>query len=218
MLVLVVTGATVLVLAIGAHGAAALAGSGNPLVEALGTGTAATVVNYIGLAGLVASFFSIMYAYSRQTFALSRAGYLPTSLSVVNARRTPTLALVVPGLVGFALSLTGQGAMLLNMAVFGAAVSYVLMMVSHITLRVREPGMRRPYRTPGGVVTTSVALAVAVVAVIGTFLVDPVAAGWTLAVFLAFMVYFGLYSRHRLVAASPDEEFAMLDRAEADLS
>lgn len=218
MLVLVVTGATVLVLATGAHGAAALAGSGNPLVEALGTGTAATVVNYIGLAGLVASFFSIMYAYSRQTFALSRAGYLPTSLSVVNARRTPTLALVVPGLVGFALSLTGQGAMLLNMAVFGAAVSYVLMMVSHITLRVREPGMRRPYRTPGGVVTTSVALAVAVVAVIGTFLVDPVAAGWTLAVFLAFMVYFGLYSRHRLVAASPDEEFAMLDRAEADLS
>lgn len=218
MLVLVVTGATVLVLATGAHGAAALAGSGNPLVEALGTGTAATVVNYIGLAGLVASFFSIMYAYSRQTFALSRAGYLPTSLSVVNQRRTPTLALVVPGLVGFALSLTGQGAMLLNMAVFGAAVSYVLMMVSHITLRVREPGMRRPYRTPGGVVTTSVALAVAVVAVIGTFLVDPVAAGWTLAVFLAFMVYFGLYSRHRLVAASPDEEFAMLDRAEADLS
>ena len=217
MLVLVVTGATVLVLATGAHGAAALAGSGNPLVEALGTSTAATVVNYIGLAGLVASFFSIMYAYSRQTFALSRAGYLPTSLSVVNSRRTPTLALVVPGLVGFALSLTGQGAMLLNMAVFGAAVSYVLMMVSHIALRLREPEMRRPYRTPGGVVTTSVALAVAVVAVIGTFLVDPVAAGWTLAVFLAFMVYFGLYSRHRLVAASPDEEFAMLDRAEADL-
>ena len=124
----------------------------------------------------------------------------------------------MPGLIGFGLSLTGQGAMLLNMAVFGAAVSYVLMMISHIQLRVREPGMRRPYRTPGGVVTTSVALAVAVVAVIGTFLVDPVAAGWTLAVFVAFMVYFGLYSRHRLVAASPDEEFAMLDRAEADLS
>jgi ethanolamine permease len=36
-----------------------------------------TVVNYAGLFGLVASFFSIIYAYSRQTFALSRAGYLP---------------------------------------------------------------------------------------------------------------------------------------------
>ena len=36
-------------------------------------------VNYVGLAGLVASFFSIVFAYSRQLFALSRAGYLPRS-------------------------------------------------------------------------------------------------------------------------------------------
>ncbi len=34
-------------------------------------------VNYVGLAGLIASFFSIIFAYSRQLFALSRAGYLP---------------------------------------------------------------------------------------------------------------------------------------------
>ncbi|WP_226344058.1 ethanolamine permease [Agilicoccus flavus] len=218
MAVLVVTGAAVLVLATGAAGANSLAGSGNPLVEALGSGPAATAVNYIGLAGLVASFFSIMYAYSRQTFALSRAGYLPTSLSVVNRRKTPTLALVVPGLIGFALSLTGQGAMLLNMAVFGAAVSYVLMMVSHIVLRRRAPEMRRPYRTPCGVWTTSFALVVASIAVVGTFLVDPVAAGWTFAVFLAFLAYFAIHSRHHLVAASPDEEFAMLDTAESDLT
>lgn len=45
----------------------------------------------------------------------------------------------------------------------------------------------------------------------------PVAAGWTLAAFCAFMLYFALYSRHRLVASSPDEEFAVLARAEEDL-
>ena len=129
----------------------ALSASGNPLVEALGDSTVGVVVNYIGLAGLVASFFSIIYAYSRQTFALSRAGYLPRVLSVTNSRKAPTLALLVPGLVGFLLSLTGQGAVLLNTAVFGAALSYVLMMVSHIVLRRREPDMPRPYRTPGGV-------------------------------------------------------------------
>ena len=116
------------------------------------------MVNYIGLAGLIASFFSIIYAYSRQTFALSRAGYLPRVLSLTNGRKAPALALIVPGLIGFLLSLTGQGAMLLNMAVFGAAVSYVLMMVSHIVLRRREPDMPRPYRTPGGVATTGFAL------------------------------------------------------------
>ena len=217
MAVLLVTCATVLILTTGAGGAQAMSESGNPLVEALGDGAMAKAVNYIGLAGLIASFFSIIYAYSRQLFALSRAGYLPTVLSVTNSRKAPTLALVVPGLIGFALSLTGQGALLLNMAVFGASLSYVLMMVSHIVLRRREPDMPRPYRTPGGVVTTGFALVIAVLAVIATFLVDHIAALCCLIVFAAFMAYFGLYSRHRLVANSPDEEFAALAAAEDEL-
>jgi len=217
MLVLLATCALTLVLATGAGGAEAMSGSGNPLVEALSDPTAASVVNYIGLAGLVASFFSIIYAYSRQLFALSRAGYLPRVLSVTSSRKTPTLALVVPGVVGFLLSLLGEGALLLNMAVFGAALSYVLMMVSHIVLRAREPDMPRPYRTPGGVATTGFALVVAVLAVIGTFLVDTTAALWCLVAFLAFMAYFAFYSRTRLVANSPDEEFAALAEAEKDL-
>lgn len=215
--VLLVTCATVLILATGAGGAEKMSASGNPLVEALGDGIAAKLVNYIGLAGLIASFFSIIYAYSRQLFALSRAGYLPTALSVTNKRKAPTLALIIPGVIGFLLSLTGQGDLLLNMAVFGAALSYVLMMTSHIVLRVREPGMSRPYRTPGGAITTGIALVIAVFAVIATFLVNPVAAGLCLSVFAAFMLYFAFYSRHRLVANSPDEEFAMLAEAESAL-
>ncbi|MBM7416051.1 MULTISPECIES: ethanolamine permease [Nocardiaceae] len=217
MAVLLVTATAMLILVTGAGGADAMQASGNPLVEALGDSGAATVVNYIGLAGLIASFFSIMYAYSRQLFALSRAGYLPKSMSVVNSRKAPTLALIVPGVIGFALTFTGKGSMLLNMAVFGAALSYVLMMVSHIVLRRREPDMPRPYRTPGGTVTTGFALVIAAFAVIATFLVDSQAALWCLVVFALFMVYFGVYSRHHLVANSPDEEFAALAAAEDEL-
>jgi ethanolamine permease len=77
--------------------------------------------------------------------------------------------------------------------------------------------MPRPYRTPGGIATTGFALVIAVVAVIATFLVDPFAVGLCLAVFAAFMLYFAVYSRHRLVANSPDEEFAMLAEAEDEL-
>jgi ethanolamine permease len=217
MAVLLVSAAAVLFLTTGAGGAAQMQASGNPLVEALGDGTAAKIVNYIGLAGLIASFFSIIYAYSRQLFALSRAGYLPKSLSVTNKRKAPVLALIVPGIIGFVLSLTGQGAILLNMAVFGAALSYVLMMISHIVLRRREPDMPRPYRTPGGIATTGFALVIAVLAVVATFLVDSTAALWCLGVFAAFMLYFGVYSRHHLVANSPDEEFAALAAAEEEL-
>lgn len=214
--VLLLTCALVLFLATGALGAQGVGESANPLVDAL-DGTTATVVNYIGLAGLVASFFSIMYAYSRQLFALSRAGYLPTVLSVTNSRKAPTWALIIPGVIGFALTFTGEGAILLNMAVFGAALSYVLMMVSHIVLRVREPEMERPYKTPGGIVTTGFALVIAVASVIATFLVDTTAALWCLAAFVAFMAYFGLYIRKHLVASSPDEEFALLAEVDKEM-
>ena len=198
-----------------------MSASGNPPVEALevaGSSAALTsVVNYAGLFGLVASFFSIIYAYSRQTFALSRAGYLPRALSVTNGRKAPVLALLVPGAIGFVLSLTGEGAMLLNMAVFGATVSYVLMMVSHIVLRRREPEMPRPYRTPGGVATTGVALVLAAAAVVATFLVDVQAALWTLAAYALFLGYFAVHSRHHLVASAPEEEFALLAAADEDV-
>ncbi|BBZ02874.1 ethanolamine permease [Mycolicibacterium chitae] len=215
--VLMVTATLSLILTTGAGGAEAMSESGNPLVEALGDSSWAKVVNYIGLAGLIASFFGVIYAYSRQLFALSRAGYLPKALSITNRRKAPVLALVIPGAIGFILSLTGQGDLLLNMAVFGAAVSYVLMMISHIVLRIREPEMPRPYRTPGGIVTTSFALVIAVLAVVATFLVNSTAALFTLAVFAGFMLYFALYSRHRLVANSPDEEFNVLAEAEDEL-
>jgi ethanolamine permease len=221
MAVLVVLAVLMLVFTPGAAGSAAIAGSGNPPVDALAGGGApgglVTVVNYAGLFGLVASFFSIIYAYSRQTFALSRAGYLPRALSVTNARKAPVLALLVPGAIGFGLSLTGQGAMLLNMAVFGATVSYVLMMISHIVLRRREPDLPRPYRTPGGTATTGVALVLAAAAVVATFLVDITAALWTLAAYAAFLAYFALYSRHHLVASAPEEEFELLADAEEDV-
>ncbi|MGA9872322.1 MAG: ethanolamine permease [Rhodococcus sp. (in: high G+C Gram-positive bacteria)] len=216
--ILLVTCVAVLLLATGAGGASAMSEVGDPLVAALGGSTWGTVVNYIGLAGLIASFFSIIYAYSRQLFALSRAGYLPTVLSITNSRKAPTLALLVPGVLGFLLSLTGKGALLINITVFGAALSYVLITLSHIVLRRREPELERPYKTPGGVVTTGVAMVIAIVAVVATFLVDIVAALCCLGVFGVLMLYFAVYSRHRLVAASPDEEFAALARANEELN
>jgi ethanolamine permease len=170
------------------------------------------------LAALVASFFSIIYAYSRQLFALSRAGYLPRLLSVTGSRRTPWVALVVPAAIGFFLSLTGAGATLLNSAVFGAAISYVLMTLSHIVLRRREPDLERPYRTPGGVITSGVACGLAVLAVIATFIVDRNAAFIMLGIYVLFIAYYLLYSRHHLVAQAPEEEFATIERAESELA
>ncbi|KUG57332.1 ethanolamine transporter [Kocuria rosea subsp. polaris] len=223
MAFLLVSGALMLVLVPGAAGSEAMSTSDNPLPEAIravagADSVMANIVNYAGLAGLVASFFSIMFAYSRQLFALSRAGYLPRWLSLTGKRRTPWVALIVPGTVGFVLAaVTGDGGLLINIAVFGATVSYVLLNLSHIVLRLREPDLPRGYRTPGGVVTTGIALVLALVAVVATFLVDVLAASITALVFVVFLAYYWFYSRHRLVGHAPEEEFAQIRTAEADL-
>lgn len=222
MIVLLVFAAGVLLLTPGGAGAAAMSESDAPLVDALaavyGAGNwASGFVNLVGLAGLIASFFSIIFGYSRQVFALSRAGYLPRALSVTSARRAPYLALIVPGVIGFALSLTGQGDLMITMAVFGATISYAMMTLSHILLRRREPALARPYRTPGGVVTSGIAFALAIVAFISTFVVSVQAALWSALFYAIMLAYFGFYSRKRLVAQAPEEEFEAIARAEAEL-
>ncbi|MEM8574314.1 MAG: ethanolamine permease [Pseudomonadota bacterium] len=213
MLVLLVFAALMLTLGPGGAGSAALQDSGNPLVAALespkvsdGPTLISRFVNFVGLAGLVASFFSIIFGYSRLTFAMSRAGYLPRFLSLTSERKTPYVALIVPGIIGFILSLSGEGDLLILVAVFGATVSYVMMMASHIALRVSEPQLERAYRTPGGIVTSSVALVLACAAVIAGFLVDPRVLIGAAIVYAIFVAYFALYSRHHLVAAAPGEE------------
>ena len=160
----------------------------------------------MGLAGLVASFFSIIYGYSRLVFAMSRAGYLPRALSLTNSRKSPYVALIVPGIIGFLLSLSGQGDLLILVAVFGATISYVMMMASHIALRIREPDLPRAYRTPGGIFTSGVALILACVAVVAGFLVDPRVIIGAAIVYAVFVAYFAFYSRHHLVADAPGEQ------------
>ncbi|WP_336041660.1 ethanolamine permease [Acinetobacter dispersus] len=215
MLILTAFALLILFLGAGAAGASTLQNSSAPLVDALvkvyGQGTwLANFVNFVGLAGLIASFFSIIYAYSRQIFALSRAGYLPTSLSLTNKNHAPYLAIIIPGIIGFFLSLSKEGDLLILIAVFGATISYVLMMLSHIKLRVSRPLMHRPYKTPGGIVTSSIALILAAIAVVAGFLVNPkvwcIAAG----IYMVFIAYFIFYSRHQLIQGTPEEEFAQI--------
>ncbi len=224
MLSLLVLAGLILVFAPGGGGSAPLQDSGAPLTDAIASPSAYggknalfAVISIASVVGLVASFYSIIFAYSRQIFALSRAGYLPRWLSLTSRRHVPWVALVVPGVIGFLLALTGQGDLLVLISVFGATISYVLMMLSHIILRYKEPDLERPYKTPGGVVTSGVALVLGVAAVIAGFLVDPRVLIGAAIVYAIMIAYFALYSRHHLVAQAPEEEFEAIERAEAEL-
>lgn len=113
---------------------------------------------WIGLFGLVASFHGIVLGYSRQMFALARAGYLPAWFAKVHPRfRTPVNALLGGGIVGIAavfsdqwVTIGGQPltANIVTMAVLGALVMYVIAMASLLKLRLSEPSLERPFRAP----------------------------------------------------------------------
>ena len=220
MIFLLFTALLVVLLLAGAAGAGAIGASGVPLVDALkvtGNPALATVINVLGLAGLVASFFSIIYGYSRLVFALSRAGYLPKVLSLTSKRKAPMWALIVPGVFGFLVSLTGEGDLILGMAVVGATISYALMAASHILLRIRQPELNRPYKTPGGMGTSIIALVLSLIAMTGVYAFDPRAFNYTIILFVLGAAYYFAYGRYQLVAKSAEEELALILEAEFSL-
>lgn len=104
-------------------------------------------VAVIGLFGLIASLHGIIIGYSRQTFALARAGYLPRFLSNLSKRGVPHWGLIVPGIIGIVSAGSASFAnALIILSVFGAITMYCLSLISLFVLRKKEPHMERPFK------------------------------------------------------------------------
>jgi ethanolamine permease len=131
---------------------------------------------WLGLFGLVASFHGIILGYSRQIFALARAGYLPQWLAKVHPRfRTPHRAILAGGVIGIAaiysdelVQFAGQTltANIVTMSVFGAIVMYIVSMLALFKLRRAQPALERPFRAPLFPYFPAFALAAAVVSLV----------------------------------------------------
>ena len=114
---------------------------------------------WLGLFGLIASFHGIILGYSRQIFALARAGFLPPFLGSIHSRfHTPWIAILAGGAVGvFAIfsdtliQVGGQTltANIVTMSVLGALLMYILSMIALFRLRRLEPDLPRPFRAVG---------------------------------------------------------------------
>lgn len=227
ILTLIVSSVLILFLNSGiAPGAAVIGQSNAPLYDGFktiyGDGTIAKILSVAAVAGLIASFHTIIFAYGRQIFSLSRAGYFPRILSITHpARQTPHVALIAGAIIGFLAALLihlyGEGStvgkVLLNMAVFGAVISYMLQMASYVLLRIRLPHIPRPYKSPFGIPGALFTAILAFITLVALFIwsegfasVLIGAAVW----FAVGIVYFALVGRKSLVS-SPEEEFAITE-------
>jgi ethanolamine permease len=200
-------------------GSQALGSSAEPLLDgfrAFLPGGWAAILSAFALIGLLASLQGIMYAYGRNLYSLSRAGYYPKALSLTGARQTPYVALTAGAVIGFAALLiieywiSGAGAIVLNIAVWGAVLAYMLQMASFVLLRRKFPNARRPWISPTGIAGAVVAFVIAAVTFLGV-LINPTYRPAIVAIAVLYLIgllVFGLHGRHRLVL-SPEEEYAV---------
>ncbi|HEX5016239.1 MAG TPA: amino acid permease [Actinomycetes bacterium] len=224
LITLMVTGGLVLLLNPGVMGSAEISGSAEPILDGFRVifpnSDIAALLSLFALTGLIASFQGIMFAAGRNMYSLSRAGYYPKFLSLTGQTKVPYVALLVSAIIGVALVFglsvvqdeTGDivAGKLLNIAVFGAVISYLLQMVAFLILRQRFPDVSRPYVSPSGSWGAAVAGLIALVTLIALPFNEAYRDAITgIAIFYAIgLVYFALFGRTRLVL-SPEEEFAV---------
>lgn len=219
MITLIITGAIVVVLNPAVLGAQATGDSLAPLLDgfsAMMPGNVAAILSAFALVGLLASVQGIMFAAGRNMYSLSRAGYYPKFLSLTGARKTPYIALVVGSLIGFLALFIVQfggetaGSVVLNMAVWGAVVAYILQMTSFVLLRFRFPDATRPHRSAFGIPGAVFAGVISAAIFIGVLMnPDYTAAIYTVVgLYVLALIYFAVAGRKRLVL-SPEEEYAI---------
>ncbi len=226
LITLLICAVAIFIVNTGVNGAKQIQISTQPLLDGFDLmvpKSLAGLLAVFALVGLLASLQGIMFAYGRNLYSLSRAGYYPKALSVTGKRQTPVTALVVGAVIGIVLLIVVDrtaaiggaaaniaGSVVLNIAIWGAVVSYIMQMISFVILRRRFPNAKRPYKSPTGVVGAVVAGVIAAVIFVA-FLFNP---GYQIAIAAIAIVYvvglllFALIGRKSLVL-SPEEEFAL---------
>ncbi|MFC3712935.1 amino acid permease [Sphingoaurantiacus capsulatus] len=133
--VLGISAGLTLTIAVGGTSSEALSTTNDPLMVALrswrpGDTVVPLLINLGALVGLLACLFSVIYASSRQSFAMARDKVLPAPLARVSRRGVPVNAIIGVSLAGAGLSATGQTEGIFIVMVCSAAVSYLVMLAA----------------------------------------------------------------------------------------
>ncbi|RFU21694.1 APC family permease [Geodermatophilus marinus] len=125
-----------------------------------GSGLMGDVLVLGGIAGILTSWNGFLIGASRLLFAMARSGMLPAWFGRLHPRyRTPGNALLFIGGLSVLAPLFGRPALVWMVDAGGLSIviAYVMVALSFVVLRRREPAMERPFRAPGGAATGVVA-------------------------------------------------------------
>jgi ethanolamine permease len=175
---LLVTALVVLVCAPGAGGVELVGSAGDPLYAAMTStnvyGDASWLAKVIGCGavfGLIATFFSLIYAASRQLFAMARDGLFPQWLGKTGKRGTPFPALLLIGAIGLPLSAIDPATVMLAVVLL-LNVCYLFIFGAYLRIKSSQPDLPRPFRLAGGTVVAWLGLALTLVVIAACFQLD----------------------------------------------
>ncbi len=130
-----------------------------------GSGLMGDVLVLGGIAGILTSWNGFLIGASRLLYALGRSGMVPAWFGRLHPRfRTPGNALLFIGALSVIAPFFGRQTLvwMVDAGGFSIVISYILVAVSFVVLRRREPGMDRPFRAPGGQATGVLAAVLAI--------------------------------------------------------
>ena len=133
--------------------ASAMEGSGlvaaSAMEKVFNSQTMAKVLIIGGLCGVVTSWNSFLIGGSRAIFSMAESRMIPNRFGKLHPRyKTPVNALLLIGVLSVAAPFFGRTMLvwISNAASFACCLAYLMVALSFIVLRKKEPDMPRPYR------------------------------------------------------------------------
>ena len=116
-----------------------------------------------GLCGIVTSWNSFLMGGSRAMYSMGESRMLPAKFGELGKRKTPVAAILLCGICCFIAPFFGRGILvwLVDAASFGCVVAYLMVAISFVILRKKEPDMVRPYKVKHGMVVGVLAIILA---------------------------------------------------------
>ena len=113
-----------------------------------------------GFCGIITSWNSFLMGGSRAMYSMGESRMLPKIFGELGKKKTPTAAILLVGFCCFIAPFFGKGVLLwlVDAASFGCCFAYLMVSISFLILRYKEPEMKRPYKVKCGKVVGVLAI------------------------------------------------------------
>ena len=128
------------------------------ILRELGQGKVATVVAAAAAVALPTVLLAFLYGQSRIFLVMARDGFLPQALAKVSSRGTPARITAVTALFVAVVAGLAPLDLIASLANAGTLCAFVAVAACVLVLRRRDPGMKRPFRTPAAWVVAPLAI------------------------------------------------------------